>query len=219
MVVAIVPAYNESAKIGSVVTSLRTVVDTVIVIDDCSADDTKAKAVAAGAVVLRHTINRGQGAALETGHTYARRIEADLVIHFDGDGQFDVADINPALAAMQTAGADVLFGSRFLAIDALSGIPTFKRYVLLPLARYIDRFFGAVPLTDAHNGFRILSKHAINTIRIRQDRMAHATEIPQLVATHKLTYIEFPVKVSYHEYGQSSIAGVKIIIDLLLNKF
>jgi glycosyltransferase involved in cell wall biosynthesis len=219
MLVAIVPAYNEAERIGTVVTSLRGIVDVVVVIDDCSRDATSAIARAAGAVVLRHRINRGQGAALETGHAYARSINADAVVHFDGDGQFDVAEIIPACAAMQVAGADVLFGSRFLAVDALSGIPAFKRYVVLPFARWIDRCFGAVPLTDAHNGFRILSKRAIHTISIRQDRMAHATEIPQLVATHALTYIEYPVTVSYHEYGQSSIAGIKIITDLLLNKF
>jgi glycosyltransferase involved in cell wall biosynthesis len=219
MMLAIVPAYNEAARIANVVSSLRTVVDVVVVVDDASKDDTATRASTAGAVVLRHRINRGQGAALETGHAYARMMQADIVIHFDGDGQFDVADILPAVEALTTARADILFGSRFLLVDALSGIPPFKRYVLLPIARHIDRIFGAVPLSDAHNGFRVLSKYAIETICIRQDRMAHATEIPQQVGTHHLSYIEFPVRVSYHEYGQSSIAGIKIITDLLLNRF
>jgi glycosyltransferase involved in cell wall biosynthesis len=219
MIIAIVPAFNEAARIGGVVQSLRTVIDTVIVVDDASRDDTAVRARAAGAVVLRHAINRGQGAAIETGHAYARALNAEYVVHFDGDGQFDVLDILPALGALKAAHADVLFGSRFLSKESLSHVPQFKRRILLPLARYIDRAFGAVPLTDAHNGFRILSQHAVQTIRIRQDRMAHATEIPQQVAAHRLPYIEFPVRVSYHEYGQSSIAGIKIITDLFLNKF
>lgn len=219
MLVAIVPAYKEATRIEGVVSALRSVVDEVIVVDDASPDDTAVRARSAGATVLCHSLNRGQGAALETGHAYARHLQAEYVVHFDGDGQFDVRDIEPALSALKAAAADVLFGSRFLSPDAVNGVPRFKRYILLPIARYIDRVFGAVPLTDAHNGFRILSRHAIELIHIRQDRMAHATEIPQQVAYHKLKYIEFPVRVTYHEYGQSSIAGLRIITDLFLKKF
>lgn len=213
MVVAIVPAYNEAKRIGTVVTQLCTVVDCVVVVDDASNDSSARVAQEAGAVVLRHNLNRGQGAALETGHVYARNIGATYVVHFDGDGQFDVADIAPAIAALKAAQADILFGSRFLK-DNIS-IPWLKRKLLLPLARIVDSIFGAVPRSDVHNGFRILSARALQHIIITQDRMAHATQIPQLVRKHQLSYIEHPVTVTYHEYGQSSMAGFRIIADLL----
>lgn len=216
MIVAIVPAYNEGKRIAHVVATLTPVVDRVIVVDDCSYDDTAAMARAAGATVLRHHLNRGQGAALETGHAFARGIGAEYVVHFDGDGQFDATEITNALAHLQDAEADILFGSRFLRES--QRMPWFKRRVLHPIARLVDRLLGAVRLSDVHNGFRILNKRALHTIHIEQDRMAHASEIPQQVRKHNLTYVEFPVTVTYHEYGQSSFAGFAIVRDLLLKR-
>lgn len=217
MFIAIVPAYNEETNIGSVVRSLFSHVDQVVVVDDCSLDRTAEEAQAAGAVVLIHEINRGQGAALETGHTYAREVGAEYVIHFDGDGQFSPDDIRPALLHVKKHNADVLLGSRFL--DNRSNVPFLKKYLLHPIAKIINRFFGGLYLSDVHNGFRILSRRALDHIYITQDRMAHATEIPYLVRKHGLKYIEFPVKVTYKEFGQSGLSGVSIIKDLFFDKF
>lgn len=217
MFIAVVPAYNEEKRIGSVVRSLFEHVDKVVVVDDCSQDNSSFEAEKAGAIVLCHEINRGQGAALETGHDYAREVDADYILHFDGDGQFDVADIKPALAKLKESQVDVLFGSRFL--DSRSKIPWFKKKILLPIARLVNRFFTKSKLSDVHNGFRILNKRALDKIKITQDRMAHATEIPALVKKHNLQYVEFPVKVTYHEYGQRAGSGFKIVRDLLLGRF
>lgn len=218
MFIAIVPAFNEEKNIAAVVSQLLTVVDQVIVVDDCSSDQTQLRATQAGAVVLRHALNRGQGAALETGHVYARKHKADYIIHFDGDDQFDVADVLPALHALQKNNADVLFGSRFL--DERSHLPFSKKYIILPLGRLLlDRWFFGIRLSDAHIGFRILNKKALDLIQITQDRMAHATQIPALVRQHQLSYIEFPVKVTYHEYGQGIKAIPKIMYDLFIGRF
>lgn len=217
MFLAIVPAYNESARIGSVVRSLFDHVDHVVVVDDCSADNTASVAEAAGATVLRHKINRGQGAALETGHSYARKSGALHVIHFDGDGQFSPLDIPLAKAHLEQSGADILFGSRFL--DDRTNMPWFKRHILNPIGRFIDRLMGNPKLSDAHNGFRILTAKALEHVVITQDRMAHASEIPQLAKRGKLHIVEFPVKVTYHEYGQGAMGGITIVKDLLLGKF
>lgn len=217
MFVAIVPAYEEGKRIASVVHSLRDHVDLVIVVDDGSGDNTAMNAAKAGATVLRHRVNRGQGAALETGHAYARHIDASYVLHFDGDGQFDVADIAPALAAMKAAKAEVLFGSRML--DSRSNVPWMKKHVLFPLARRFHKLLYGITLTDVHNGFRILNKRALQDIHLTQDRMAHATEIPAKVHESGLAFIEFPVKVTYHEYGQGTRGGFRILFDLLLGSF
>ena len=122
LVFIIIPAYNEEKNIGRVVSGLfEHGLRQIIVVDDGSTDNTNGKAKEAGAVVLRHEINRGQGAALQTGHEYAFKNGADAVVDFDGDGQFNPADIAPAAEAMSRAEADAAFGSRFL--DKRSKIP------------------------------------------------------------------------------------------------
>jgi glycosyltransferase involved in cell wall biosynthesis len=138
MILAIVPAYNEADHIGSVVSDLQEVVDEVVVVNDCSVDDTVAIALEAGATVLSHNINRGAGAALETGHAYARAIGASYVVHFDGDGQFTATEIPLALAALKRANADVLFGSRFLHGNG-KDLPWSKRYIIHPEPFYTTR--------------------------------------------------------------------------------
>lgn len=217
MFIAIVPAFNEETRIGSVVRSLFDHVDEVVVVDDASHDATASEAERAGATVLIHEINRGQGAALETGHVYAREHGATYVLHFDGDGQFDVEDIVPALQALQAGNADMLFGSRYL--DTRSRLPFLKRYMIHPLARLVNRLFARVHLSDAHNGFRLMNRRALDAIVITQDRMAHATEIPALAMQHNLNIVEFPVKVVYHEYGQRFGGGFHILKDLLIGRF
>ena len=217
MFVAVVPAYNEEKKIGSVVQSLFGHVDKVVVVDDSSKDNTSENAIQAGAIVLQHKINRGQGAALQTGHDYALKLNADYVLHFDGDGQFDVMDIEPALDKMKEKKVDILFGSRFL--DDRTKIPWFKKYILFPPAKLFNKIFGGVNLTDIHNGFRILNRKALSSLKIEQDRMAHATEIPARAKKLGLKYIEFPVKVTYHRYGGGLTHGLGVVKDLLLGRF
>lgn len=217
MFIAIVPAYNESKRIASVVSSLLPHVDEVVVVDDGSTDTTAELAEQAGARVLIHKINLGQGAALETGHEYARERGATVVLHFDGDGQFEVDDIARARHMLVDENVDIILGSRFLS-DA-SHIPWFKKKIILPIARCINYLFTRLRLTDAHNGFRMLGSRALQNIRITQNGMAHATEIVELIGRHQLSYREIPVKVIYHEYGQKMSGGVTIIKDLIIGKF
>lgn len=217
MLVAVVPAYNEEKTIGSVVRDLFNHVDKVVVVDDGSSDQTAEAALAAGAIVLRHELNRGQGAALQTGHDFAVQLGADYVLDFDADGQFNIEDVKPAFGAIKKTGADILFGSRFL--DNRTKMPRLKKYFIMPVARLFNLFFAGIKLTDAHNGFRILNNNALQKIKITQDRMAHNTEIPAQVKKYGLKYIEFPVQVVYCEYGQGITGGVKIIKDLVVGKF
>lgn len=217
MLVAIVPAFNEEKSVGSVVRSLFNHVDKVIVVDDGSVDQTAKVAEEAGAVVLRHELNRGQGAALQTGHELAKKYQAEYVLHFDADGQFEVMDIRPALEALVRSKADLLFGSRFLGKS--SHIPFLKRYFIFPVAKLINHLFSGLKLDEIHNGFRILNNKALHKIEISQDRMAHATEIQAQVKKYGLKFIEFPVKVVYHKFGQGISSGVKVLFDLIFQKF
>lgn len=218
MLFVIVPAYNEEKNIGRVLSGLFSHGQkNVVVVDDGSTDSTAEVAAQAGATVLKHEVNRGQGAALQTGNDYALQNGASVVVHFDADGQFNPADIEAALRAMQTSGADVLLGSRFL--DNRSEIPWTKKYIVLPISRFINRILTGLKLTDVHNGFRILSRRALEKIKISQDRMAHNSEIIKQIKDHKLNFVEHPVEVKYFNYGQGVNGGVKILQDILAAKF
>lgn len=217
MFIALIPAFNEEQNIARVVRSLLPLVDRVVVIDDGSTDGTAVQARESGATVLSHPLNRGQGAALETGHEYARQVSADFVLHFDADQQFSPEDVLPALTQLQKSGVDILLGSRFL--DKRTHMPWQKRWFIHPLVRFFHTRALKLKLTDVHNGFRILSPKALHSIRLTQDRMAHATEILHLIQKHQLSYQEFPVVVTYHRYGQSAKGGLSILKDLFTGIF
>ncbi len=218
MVLVIVPAYNEEEKIGRVIRGLfEQGLKNVVVVDDGSTDGTVAEAEKLGVKILRHEINRGQGAALETGNAYARLVNADQVVHFDADDQFNPADVLDGVSLMGQKNLDVVFGSRF--IDERSKIPWLKRVIILPLSRWVNFVFTGCLLSDAHNGFRILSKNALGMLHITHDRMAHNTEIVRQVKKFHLRYAEFPVEVKYHTYGQGVGGGFMILRDLIVGLF
>lgn len=218
MILVVIPAYNEAKTIGRVIRGLfENGLKDIVVVDDGSVDGTVVEAEEMGVKVLRHEINRGQGAALETGDAYAREIGADIVVHFDADDQFNPSDINKAVNFLKEKNFDIVLGSRFL--DNRSRLPFLKKVLLLPIARWINFLFTGFLLTDVHNGFRVLSKKALDKIHIKQDRMAHNTEILQQIKRNGLTYAEFPVEVCYHTYGQGAAGGFRIVGDLFLGLF
>ncbi|MFA6547705.1 MAG: glycosyltransferase family 2 protein [Candidatus Magasanikbacteria bacterium] len=217
MIFIVLPAYNEEQKIGRVIRDLfQHGFNNVVVVDDGSIDNTASEATSAGAVVLSHTINRGQGAALQTGNEFVLQNGAEIIVHFDADGQFNANDIHTGIQKLTEENLDIVFGSRFL--DSRSKIPFFKKYFILPLSRIINNRITKLKLSDVHNGFRIMHKRAAEKININQDQMAHNSEIPRLVQEHHLKYGELPVEVFYFESGQGMSGGFKILWDLFLAK-
>ena len=218
-VAVVIPAFREAAAIGAVVRAVRRVHPLVVVVDDASPDATGDVALAAGAVVLRHLINRGQGAALRTGIEYALRAGATAVVTFDADGQHRVDDIEPLLQALRE-GNDVALGSRFL--EHAAAVPLGRRLVLR-LAVVFTRLASGITVSDTHNGLRAFTAAAARIISIRQDRMAHASEILDEIARHRLRYREVPCRVEYTDYsrakGQRSSAALRIALDFLLGKW
>ncbi|MET0389261.1 MAG: glycosyltransferase family 2 protein [Polyangiales bacterium] len=216
-VMIVIAAYNEASSIGDVVRELRSHYTHVVVVDDGSADETATYALEAGASVLTHLINRGQGAALQTGITYALDQGADLIVTFDADGQHDVNDIPQLLAPIAQGQAHIALGSRFLAPGGK--IPR-SRKLLLWAAVLFTRMTARVRLTDAHNGLRAFSRHAAEQIDLQLDRMAHASEIVDQVVSTRLPFVEVPVKVRYTEYslrkGQRNSAALRVAFDYLM---
>jgi len=197
--------------------AVRALYHNVVIVDDCSDDDTGAQALKAGAAVLRHPINLGQGAALQTGIRYALSRGAGYIVTFDADGQHRPEDIRVLLDTQVKTGADVVLGSRFL--GHTENIPRLRR-MILQLAIVYMHITSGVKLTDAHNGLRLLTRRAAERIRITQDRMAHASEIIDQIGALELTVVEAPVTIVYTEYslhkGQKLGNAFNILIELLV---
>ncbi len=210
----VIPAYNEKNSIVEVINKVRPCVGEVIIVDDCSSDSTCELAKKQGVTVLRHIINRGQGAALQTGTEYALRNGADIIVHFDADGQFLAEEIKEVTEPIERGETDAVFGSRFL--EKKSRIPFFKKTVILPLARFVNNLLLGVKLTDPQSGFRALSRKAAGKIVIEQDRMAHCSEILFKAFSNNLKIKEVPITVVYHDFGQKFSGGVKIIKELFI---
>lgn len=214
-----VPLFNEEAVIASVVEDALAVFPHIVCVDDGSSDDSAARAHAAGAVVVRHPINLGQGAALQTGIDYAvAQPSCDYVVTFDADGQHLVTDAQAMVRRLAAEPLDVVLGSRFL--DGRTHVGWSKRFVLRT-AVFFERAGSGLRLTDAHNGLRAFTRTAAASIEITQNRMAHASEIVNEIGKKKLRYAEQPVKVVYTAYskakGQSIWNSVNILADLFLS--
>lgn len=212
------PLYNEATVVRAVLEEARTVFPKIVCVDDGSSDDSAVEASAGGAVVVRHPINLGQGAALRTGLDYALQDpQADYFVTFDSDGQHRVEDALTMVRMLDGGELDVVVGSRFL--DDRTTLSPLKR-VVLRMGVAFERMSSGVKLTDAHNGLRAFNRHAAVSIQIMQNRMAHASEIVSEIGRNKLRWAEAPVHVLYTDYsrskGQSVWNSVNILSDLFL---
>ena len=219
-VCVVVPAYNEAGSITEVVTSLRAHFPHVVCVDDGSVDETSLLARAAGATVLRHVVNRGQGAALQTGFDHvARSTDAAYVVTFDADGQHLVTDAVAMVASAREHSLDVVLASRFL--GRCESMPLSRR-VVLRLAIHFSRRTTGLPLTDTHNGLRVLSRAALRAVRLEFPGMAYASELESAVARAGLPWAEVPTTVVYTDYsrakGQRNSNAVNIVFDLAVQR-
>ena len=212
----VIPAWNEEKNIIPVLRQVKEMVDEVVVVDDGSRDRTYQQAQKTGVTVLRHILNRGQGAALETGNQYCLRQGADIIVHFDADGQFLAEQIPDIISPIRTGQTDIVFGSRFL--EQRSAIPWRKKMIILPMAGLVNKILLKAELSDPQSGFRAFSASAAPKVNIEQDGMAHCSEIIHKAFKNDLKIQEVPITVIYNNYGQSFAGGIKIVKDLLLAK-
>ncbi|MDI3313540.1 MAG: glycosyltransferase family 2 protein [Mycobacterium sp.] len=211
----IVPAFNEASVIGDVIADLRSVFDHVVCVDDGSNDGTGEIALRAGAHLVRHPVNLGQGAAIQTGVEYARsRPDARLFVTFDGDGQHRVRDVVAMIDRLCMGDVDIVIGTRFG--PGVSRPPLLKRLVLQTAARLSPRG-RRLGLTDTNNGLRVFNKTVADGLDITMSGMSHATEFLMLIVENRWRVAEVPVEVRYTAYskskGQPLLNGVNIIFD------
>ncbi len=218
-IAVIIPVWNENLKrLNLILTKLKKRVDSIILVNDGStADfDTSLLDLDNKIIILHHQINRGQGAALQTGTDYAVQHGADIIIHFDADGQHQAEDIPDLIEPLKQNKVDFVFGSRFLGKQ--SNIPWSKKNIILPIAKLINYLFTGLKLTDTHNGIRAFKAGVAQQLYLSQDKMAHASEYPYLVKKNKISFTEVPVKIIYHNYGQGIGGGFKILKELFTSK-
>lgn len=211
----VMPLFNEAEVIADVVTEVRKTFPLLVCVDDGSQDGSGRIARDAGAVVVTHPLNLGQGAALRSGLDYALRDpEMRAVVTFDSDGQHRVEDAAAMVARIGADESDVVLGSRFLTGRSNAG--RVKRLILRMATLWTNLTLG-LRLTDTHNGLRALSRHAAGSIHIEQNKMAHATEILGELKRNRLRVVEQPVEILYTDYsvkkGQPILNAVNIVVD------
>ncbi|HEY9701447.1 MAG TPA: glycosyltransferase family 2 protein [Allocoleopsis sp.] len=217
----IIAAYNEGKSISNVIKKLHNSgYHNIVVVDDGSRDDTYDVALKSGAIVLRHVVNRGQGAALKTGMEYSLRNGADIIIHFDADGQHRTEDLKAMIDPVASGKYDITIGSRF--IRNTTSMPWFRKFSL-KVAVFIVWLFYGVKMSDAHNGFRVMNRKAAKAIEITSDRMEHASQIVEEMHKKHLKYKEVPVTILYTDYSLKHghggfIQGIKILLRMIYRK-
>lgn len=217
----IIPCFNEGSVIGDVITNARATFPNIVAVNDGSADNSAAAIHAAGAHLVNHPVNLGQGAAIQTGVEYARtQPGAKIFVTFDADGQHQVKDVVAMVERLRAEPVDIIVGTRFGRPRSEDDqVPLIKRIVLKTVVALSPRT-RRLGLTDAHNGLRVFNRTVAEQLNLRMNGMSHASEFVRLMDDHSWRVSEQPVDILYTEYsmskGQSLFNGVNILADGLL---
>lgn len=218
-IIAVIPAYNEGKRVGSVVADALRFVETVIVVDDGSSDDTAKHAVEAGAILVQHPENCGAGAATMTGIEAARAMGADAIVTLDADEQHNPDDIPALITPIREDTADIAFANRF---GRRNSIP-FIRRAFNAIGNVITFAATGKWVADSQCGFKALGPKALQEIDLKMSGYEFCTEIVREAAQHRWRVAQIPAKVIYSEYtlakGQSFAGGVKTALRILLRSF
>jgi len=194
LILACIPAYNEESHIENLVQSAKYHVDSVLVCDDGSTDDTAKLAIKAGATVISHKTNKGYGAAIISLFEYARSNNAEIMITFDGDGQHNPDQIPLLIDTLTQHNVDVVIGSRFL--NQNTEAPGYRKRGIKIITSAVN--YGTdLKVSDSQSGFRAYSKNAIDAINPTEKGMSVSTEILLKISNKGLSLAEVPITVSY----------------------
>lgn len=219
----VVPCFNEGTVIEEVLSAARRTFPNIVAVDDGSADGSAAAIHRAGAHLVRHPVNLGQGAAIQTGVEYARaQPGARYFVTFDADGQHQVKDVLAMIDRLRSEPVDIVVGTRFgRPRGAGDQVPLIKRLVLRTVVLLSPRT-RRLGLTDAHNGLRVFNRRVAEELNLRMNGMSHASEFVELMDSHGWRVAEQPVDILYTEYsmskGQSLLNGINILSDGFVGK-
>ena len=214
--IACIPAFNEEKNIFNLVNDVSKYVNSVIVCDDGSTDDTVNEAKKSGAFVISNDKNLGKGAALKSLFDFARHSNADVIITIDGDGQFLPEEIPKLTKDIEDGKSDIVIGYRF---ETEKDMPSYRKIgnkVLDELSKKASN----LNLRDTQSGFRAYSKKAIEKINFTHNGFVADSEILIDASTKDLTISEQHVTVLYDTGGRTSTQnpvrhGTGVLISLL----
>jgi len=220
--IIVIPAYNEERTVAEVVSAAVKVADRVVVVDDGSHDQTATLARQAGALVVRHAINRGVGAAMGTGIEMANRLNADYVVTMDADGQHRTEDAARVFERLVKGDVDFVIGSRLKRGDESGNMP-FYRVLFNSIGNLLTYLLFGVWVTDSQSGLRGLSKQAARSLKLRTNGMEALSEFIKEIKDRHWRFDEIPIKAIYTDYslskGQNFFVGVKTAIKLIYRRF
>lgn len=216
--VIVMPAYNEGRYITNVIAACQAEgFQDIVVVDDGSNDNTAAVARNAGARVVSHIINRGVGAATQTGLETAKKLNPDVVVTIDADGQHSPSDIPRVVAAHVEHKNDITIGSRFLTKN--NTVPLSRRFYN-KIANLVSFLLSGRVVSDSQSGFKVFSRKALDKICLTSNGYEFSIELIRIAGNFKLAVGEVPVSVVYTPYslskGQHLAAGFKTVFKLIL---
>lgn len=203
-IVAIIPAYNEGQRIFDVVSETRRYVDQIIVIDDGSHDDTVAYAEKADALVIRHPLNLGKGAACRSGFYGAMKLNCDAIIMLDGDGQHAPSDIPTFIESLvqDPHGTGIVVGNR---MSDTKDMPLVRFFTNKTLSRLIS-FLAGTKIVDTQCGFRLIHRRVLEGVDYENNRYDAESEILVRAARAGFSIEEIPVQTIYNgEYSKINV--------------
>ena len=208
--VAIVPAWNEAAVIGTVVDEIRSVRSDieVVVVDDASVDDTAEIAQEHGATVLRLPFNVGIGGAVQTGFRYALEQGYERAVRLDGDGQHDATQIPRILAPIEGGTADLVIGSRFVDPGGSYRPPFARRMGIRVFARLVS-LLCRQRVTDTTSGFVALDRAGIELFAAEYPHDYPEVEATLVALRSGLRLAQVQVEMRERTTGTSSITFLR----------
>lgn len=220
-ILIILPAFNEATVIGKVLTDIKEEgFHNICLIDDGSTDRTGEIAKAFGVKVITHLINRGAGAAIQSGISYAKISGNQYAIMIDGDGQHLASDIPLLYNKMQETNADIIIGNRFISVE--NSIPK-HRITYNQIANLFTNLFCQNKYKDTQSGFRLLNRRAIEKLELKNKGFGFCSEMIIKADKLGLNIEEAPIQVLYTDYsmnkGQSLGVGFKTARSILWQFF
>lgn len=211
-VIAIIPAYNEEKHIGDIIARAKKYVETVIVVDDGSGDNTYKKSSSAD-VILRHIVNLGKGAALKTGFLTALKNDADIIITLDADGQNNPEDIPKFTEALEKHKADIVVGAR----KFNTNMPVIFRLGNWGLRKIFQILFK-LNVNDSQSGFRAVKADIYPKIKWQSTDYSVEAEMLANAGRNHLKCIEVPIATKYlNQYkGTTIIDGINIFLQMIV---
>lgn len=206
----VIPAYNESKRIISVIQKVKKYVKNIVVVDDGSSDNTIGT-INGEVDVLRHMINLGKGAAVVTGCDFVLKKGANKIILIDSDGQHDPDEIPNFLKTLEQT--DVVFGYRKFNKKMPFIMKFGNNYINL-----VTRILYGIKLRDTQCGYRAFTAKSYQKIRWEASDYSMESEMIANIGKRHLKYKEIPISTIYSDNykGTTVMDGVKIVFNMLL---